>query len=66
VRPSWQRSECCRVASNPSHGTAVWPVGAAPVDGDPWACEELLWGRLVRRLCDGVAVCREEARCGME
>jgi hypothetical protein len=29
-------------ASDPSCGAAVWPVGAAPVDGDPWAHEELL------------------------
>jgi hypothetical protein len=43
-------------------GAAVWPAGAAPVDGDPWARKELLRGL---RLCNGVAMCREEARCGM-
>jgi hypothetical protein len=30
------------IASDPSRGTTVWPVGVAPVDGDPWAREELL------------------------
>jgi hypothetical protein len=42
-------------------GTAVWPAGGAPVEGDPWARKELLRGL---RLCDGVAMSREEARCG--
>jgi hypothetical protein len=30
------------IASDPSRGTTVWLVGVAPVDGDPWAREELL------------------------
>jgi hypothetical protein len=29
-------------ASDPSRGALVWPAGVAPVDGDPWAREELL------------------------
>jgi hypothetical protein len=52
-------------ALDPSCGTAVWPAGAALVDRDPWAREELLRGHLVLRLCDGVATRREEAGCGM-
>jgi hypothetical protein len=51
-------------ASDPSCGAVVWPVGAAPVDGDPWAREELLLGHLVLQLCNGIATCREEVRCG--
>jgi hypothetical protein len=43
----------------------VQPTGAALIDGDPWAHEELLWGCLVRRLCDGVVAHKEEVkRCG--
>jgi hypothetical protein len=53
VRPTRQRSELRPAASDPSRGIAVWPTGAAPVDGDPWAHEELLRDRLVRQLYDG-------------
>jgi hypothetical protein len=46
MRSSRQRREWRLAASNPSRCAAVWQMGAAPVDRDPWAREDKAstWG----------------------
>jgi hypothetical protein len=47
MRLSRRRSEQCQAALDPSRSIAVWPIGAAQIDGDPWAREDFLRGHLV-------------------